>query len=109
MIDGDRRLLIWFEDIVRNGPRVLDQVAEFLGAGADAGWSGDAGAMRVVNASPDWDVTRLSPAIRDAMVAEVEAELTFLQARYPGRTVHWRALCEARRKDPLETSEVTDA
>lgn len=109
MIDSDRRLLIWFEDIVRYGPRVLDQVADFLGAGTDTDWSGDAGAMRVVNASPDWDITRLSPAIRDAMVAEVDAELTFLEARDPGRTVHWRALCEAWRKDPLGTSEVADA
>ena len=106
LIDDDRRLLIWFEDIVRDGPRVLDRVADFLGAAADAEWSGGTGVLRVVNASPDWDVRRLSPAIRDAMVAAVDDELAFLEARDAGRTGHWRALAEAWRAAPESTPEV---
>jgi hypothetical protein len=106
LIDADRRLLIWFEDIVRDGPRVLDRVAGFLGAAADPEWSGGSGVSRVVNASPDWDVRRLSPAIREAMVAAVDDELSFLETRDAGRTGHWRALAEAWRADPSATQEV---
>ncbi|MGQ0564023.1 MAG: sulfotransferase family protein [Gemmobacter sp.] len=109
LIDADRRMLIWFEDIVRDGSVVLDQVAAFLGAPADAGWSGGDGVSRVVNASPDWDVRRLDAAIREAMVAAVDDELTFLEARDPARTGHWRALAGAWRANPDTTQEVTGA
>ncbi|MGL6211713.1 MAG: hypothetical protein ACRC14_17970, partial [Paracoccaceae bacterium] len=106
LIDADRRMLIWFEDIVQDGTAVLDRVAGFLGVVADAEWSGGVGVSRVVNASPDWDVTRLSPAIREAMVAAVADELSYLEARDAARTAHWRALAEAWRADPVATQEV---
>lgn len=109
LIPPGRRMLIWFEDIVRDGAGVLDRVAAFLGASPDAAWSGGDGVSRAVNASPDWDVRLLSPAIREAMVAAVDEELTFLEARDAGRTGQWRALAEAWRNDPAATLEVPGA
>lgn len=105
-VPRERRLLIWYEDISRDGAAVLTQVSDFLGASDDSGWERMGNVDRPINVSPSWNPSDLPENIKRLIANSLTEEMEFLCKRYPARTRQWSKKLEHWLADAPGTSEL---